>query len=135
MKTSAFGLGFQHLRRDLANVNAWKTMFDPYIRIFVRRTIQSTYLFLSLSPLTTYVIRTFRILEVTPSRMVECSKCNCKSCIFQSHQNASRCTTNVSNRAFLQHDIKFPIFLLILQSFRSNMFRLTMWCIWSKCFR
>ena len=26
-----FGLGFQHLPRDLANVNAWKTMFDPYI--------------------------------------------------------------------------------------------------------
>ena len=26
-----YGLGFQHLPRDLANVNAWKTMFDPYI--------------------------------------------------------------------------------------------------------
>ena len=25
------GLGFQHLPRDLANVNAWKSMFDPYI--------------------------------------------------------------------------------------------------------
>ena len=23
--------GFQHLPRDLANVNAWQTMFDPYI--------------------------------------------------------------------------------------------------------
>ena len=31
LKTVAFGLGFQHLPRDLANVNAWKTMFDPYI--------------------------------------------------------------------------------------------------------
>ena len=31
LKTSAYGLGFQHLPRDLANVNAWKTMFDPYI--------------------------------------------------------------------------------------------------------
>ena len=31
LKTAAFGLGFQHLLRDLANVNAWKTMFDPYI--------------------------------------------------------------------------------------------------------
>ena len=31
LKTSAFGLGFQQLPRDLANVNAWKTMFDPYI--------------------------------------------------------------------------------------------------------
>ena len=31
LKTAAFGLGFQHLPRDLADVNAWKTMFDPYI--------------------------------------------------------------------------------------------------------
>ena len=31
VETAAFGLGFQHLPRDLANVNAWKTMFDPYI--------------------------------------------------------------------------------------------------------
>ena len=29
LKTAAFGLGFQHLPRDLANVNAWKTMFGP----------------------------------------------------------------------------------------------------------
>ena len=34
LKTAASGLGFQHLPRDLANVNAWKTMFDPYIRQF-----------------------------------------------------------------------------------------------------
>ena len=33
LKTEASGLGFQHLPRDLANVNAWKTMFDPYIII------------------------------------------------------------------------------------------------------
>ena len=31
LKTAAFGPGFQHLPRDLANVNACKTMFDPYI--------------------------------------------------------------------------------------------------------
>ena len=31
LKTAASGLGFQHLSWDLANVNAWKTMFDPYI--------------------------------------------------------------------------------------------------------
>ena len=31
LKTAAFDLGFQNLPRDLANVNAWKTMFDPYI--------------------------------------------------------------------------------------------------------
>ena len=30
LKTEASGLGFQHLPRDLANANAWKTMFDPY---------------------------------------------------------------------------------------------------------
>ena len=34
LKTAAFGLGFQHLPRDLANVNAWKTMFDPYIYVY-----------------------------------------------------------------------------------------------------
>ena len=32
MKTAASGLDFQHLPRDLANVNAWKTMFDPNIQ-------------------------------------------------------------------------------------------------------
>ena len=35
LKTSAYGLGFQHLPRDLANVNAWKTMFDPYNMTFI----------------------------------------------------------------------------------------------------
>ena len=34
LKTAAFGLGFQHLPWDLANVNAWKTMFDPYNVIY-----------------------------------------------------------------------------------------------------
>ena len=31
LKTSGFALGFQHLPRDLANVNEWKIMFDPMI--------------------------------------------------------------------------------------------------------
>ena len=31
LKTVAFSLGFQQLPRDLANVNAWKTIFDRYI--------------------------------------------------------------------------------------------------------
>ena len=31
LKTEARGLCFQNLPLDLANVNAWKTMFDPYI--------------------------------------------------------------------------------------------------------
>ena len=30
LKTAAFGLSFQHLPWDLANVFAWITMFDPY---------------------------------------------------------------------------------------------------------
>ena len=30
LKTSGFALGFQHLPRDLANVNEWKIMFDPF---------------------------------------------------------------------------------------------------------
>ena len=30
LKTAASGLGFQHLPRDLANVNARKTMYNPY---------------------------------------------------------------------------------------------------------
>ena len=38
LKTAAFGLGFRHLPRDLANVNAWKTMFDPYINRSVLQT-------------------------------------------------------------------------------------------------
>ena len=31
LKTSGFGLGFQHFPRDLANVNGWKKMFAPFI--------------------------------------------------------------------------------------------------------
>ena len=29
LKPRAFGLGFQHFPRDLANDNEWKIMFDP----------------------------------------------------------------------------------------------------------
>ena len=36
LKTLASGLGFQHLPRDLANVNAWKNMFDPYSKMNVQ---------------------------------------------------------------------------------------------------
>ena len=32
LKTAAFG--FQHFPRELANVNAWKNMFDPYIAVY-----------------------------------------------------------------------------------------------------
>ena len=34
LKTLGFTLGFQHLPRDLANVNEWQNMFDPYIIIW-----------------------------------------------------------------------------------------------------
>ena len=42
LKTSGFALGFQHLPRDLANVNEWKIMFDPYILFLVNDYIFDT---------------------------------------------------------------------------------------------
>ena len=30
LKTSGYAVGFQHSPRDLANVNEWKIIFDPY---------------------------------------------------------------------------------------------------------
>ena len=33
LKTSGFALGFQHLPRDLADVNEWKIIFDPYVAL------------------------------------------------------------------------------------------------------
>ena len=52
LKTAASGLGFQHLPRDLANVNARKTMFDPYnVKVELTdqfgRSILGVHLFLS----------------------------------------------------------------------------------------
>ena len=41
LKTAASALGFQHLPRDLANVNVWKTMFDPYMRMCKAHSICS----------------------------------------------------------------------------------------------
>ena len=34
LKILVFSLSFQHLPRDLANVNEWKIIFDPYIEIY-----------------------------------------------------------------------------------------------------
>ena len=31
LKSEGYALRFQHSPRDLANVNEWKIMFDPYI--------------------------------------------------------------------------------------------------------
>ena len=42
LKTAASGLGFQHLPRDLPNVNVWKTMFDPYIKRLLFRNKEHT---------------------------------------------------------------------------------------------
>ena len=39
LKTLGFALGFQHLPRDLANVNEWKIMFDPYSVVLFSQTI------------------------------------------------------------------------------------------------
>ena len=33
MKTSGFALGFHPLPQDLANINKWKNIFDPFIVI------------------------------------------------------------------------------------------------------
>ena len=50
LKTAAFGLGFQHLPRDLANINAWKTIFDPYNKRHLQTAyIQMTRLIMTLS--------------------------------------------------------------------------------------
>ena len=39
LKTAALGLSFQHLPWDLANANACKTMFDPYIERDIKQQI------------------------------------------------------------------------------------------------
>ena len=54
LKTAAFGLGFQHLPRDLANVNAWKTMFDPYIEE-QQKVLQGWCLLMPLQPFDPWV--------------------------------------------------------------------------------
>ena len=33
LKSPGFALGFQHLPWDLANVNEWLIMFDPYNKV------------------------------------------------------------------------------------------------------
>ena len=48
LKTEAEGLDFQHLPRDLANVNAWKTMFDPYILILIVTPLVPYYMYLNI---------------------------------------------------------------------------------------
>ena len=40
LKTEGEALGFQHFPRDLANVNEWKIMFDPYNKI-LKGTVQN----------------------------------------------------------------------------------------------
>ena len=59
LKTSAYGLGFQHLPRDLANVNAWKTMFDPYIILHYR----DSYLAISWQKYATIIVILFDVAD------------------------------------------------------------------------
>ena len=39
-----FAFGFQHLPQDLANVNEWKIMFDPYIKLSLMLHLADNYL-------------------------------------------------------------------------------------------
>ena len=51
LKTSASGLGFQHLPRDLANVNAWKTYLIPIFShgdVSIRFSGENVYVMLEL---------------------------------------------------------------------------------------
>ena len=75
LKTSAYGLGFQHLPRDLANVNAWKTMFDPYIGTAfyaITTTTQSlcmpSFRILALTILEKIVTQIFNVIMQTTER-------------------------------------------------------------------
>ena len=45
LKTEGEARGFQHLLRDLANVNEWKIKFDPYIIILSEFPACSGHLF------------------------------------------------------------------------------------------
>ena len=47
LKTAASGLGFQHLPRDLANVNVWKAMFDPTLTSIAEMTLSRIALVIS----------------------------------------------------------------------------------------
>ena len=65
LKTSGFALGFQHLPQDLANVNEWKIMFDPYYCINSKKTHQKLrkYLHTLFFSLTTIFLRAHAFYE------------------------------------------------------------------------
>ena len=88
-----FGLGFQHLPRDLANVNAWKTMFDPYnsvytqeqnssvLRVHFSEPIQSRCAVLRYSKLTDAQILK-RLLEVCEQEHVDFTDDGLEAIVF-----------------------------------------------------
>ena len=53
LKTSGFALGFQHLSRDLANVNELEIMFDPYIQSLIHYSINKSRIICCTDPLHT----------------------------------------------------------------------------------
>ena len=71
-----------------------------------------------MSPLTTYIIRTVRIRELTPLRMVKCLKSYCNLVVFTSLQKPRRCTKSVSKKPFVLHKSQLPVFSSILQNRR-----------------
>ena len=88
----------------------------------------------TLIPLTTHAIGTLRIREVTPFRMVECSKSYCKSCSFKSLQKGSWCTRSVRNRAFLLKKVSFRFSFLSYEYFDLTLFTLNCSLDWPQWF-
>ena len=82
-------------------------------------------------PLTTYVIRILCFRKIKALYMVECLKSYCRSCSFQSLQNAYRCTKTVRNNNFTTI-VSFQFFLDPTNT-SSKHISLILRCIWSKC--
>ena len=82
LKTVAFGLSFQHLPWDLANVNTWKPMFDPYIDIFLYFIMKPSIMGIHWSYLTpillmiTQVFMNKKYIYLLPSLIQSCAKIN-----------------------------------------------------------
>ena len=66
LKTAAFGLGFQHLPRDLANVYAWKTMFALYINHTYN--VQSTLFIPTLDTMTKFINDNLNVMKYSLKR-------------------------------------------------------------------
>ena len=78
LKTAAFGLGFQHLPRDLANVNAWKTMFDRYIKVRFAAQYREQNISVKSSPYVKkakYIVKVALLLILFLRRLNTCVTC------------------------------------------------------------